>query len=155
MLLLPIGVVGSSSRLCGIACCSVAVRKAPMPKCHDVRQFPPIQSHIERLHREPFWTSEEAIDDSPDNLSEASFSKSAPPIRPRRRLLNLSFDEGDRLLSIRRARWPPPVRYIGTRAASPCSRGYRVESLISRLCGSSLRGGYHIEPSAPQELLRQ
>ena len=35
--------------------------------------------------------------------------------------------------SIRRARWPPPVRYIGTRAASPCSRGYRVESLISRI----------------------
>jgi hypothetical protein len=26
------------------------------------------------------------------------FRKSAPPVRPRRRLLNLSFDEGDRLL---------------------------------------------------------
>jgi hypothetical protein len=69
-----------------------------MPKCHDVRQFAPIQPRIERLHREPFRTSEEAIDVSPDNLSEASFSKSAQPIRPRRRLLNLSFDEGDRLL---------------------------------------------------------
>jgi hypothetical protein len=71
-----------------------------MPKCHDVRQFAPIQP---RIDREPFRTSEEAIDVSPDNLFEASFSKSAPPIRPRRRLLNLSFDEGDRLLHPTRA----------------------------------------------------
>jgi hypothetical protein len=46
MLQLPIGVVGSSSRLCGIACRSMAVRKTPMPKCHDVRQFAPIQPRL-------------------------------------------------------------------------------------------------------------
>jgi hypothetical protein len=40
------------------------------------------------------------------------------------------------------------------RGQLPCSRGYRVESLISRICGSSPREWpFHIAPSAPQELL--
>jgi hypothetical protein len=153
MLQLPIGVVGSSSRLCGIACCSVAVRRTPMPKCHDVRQFAPIQPRIERLHREPFRTSEEAIDDSPDSLFQASVEMA------RRRFDGVAAYSTCRSTratgcSIRRARWPPPVRYIGTKAASPCSSGYRVKSLISRTCGSSPREWtFHIAPSAPQELL--
>jgi hypothetical protein len=52
--------------------------------------------------------------------------------------------------SIRRARWPPPVRYIGTRAASPCSRGYRVESLTRGPAGAHRENGRSI--SRPQPL---
>jgi hypothetical protein len=35
----------------GIACCSAPVSKKPMPKCWNVRQFPPLRLCIDRLRR--------------------------------------------------------------------------------------------------------
>jgi hypothetical protein len=96
----------------------------------------------------------EAIDDSPDSLSEASVSKrraasstASPPTQPvvrRGRPAALSDARDGRHLSDTSGRGQ--LRRV--------QGGYRVESLISRICGSSPRERpFHIAPSAPQELL--
>jgi hypothetical protein len=146
------GVVGSSSRLCGIACRSVAVRKTPMPKCHDVRQFAPIQPRIERLLREPFRTSEEAIDDSPDSLIGGQCFEMAR--RQFDGVAGYSTCRSTRATgSIRRARWPPPVRYIGTRVDSVFKGLSRRILDLADLRKLIARMAVPYRASAPQELL--
>jgi hypothetical protein len=123
-----------------------------MPKCHDVRQFAPIQPRIERLLREPFRTSEEAIDDSPDSLIGGQCFEMAR--RQFDGVAGYSTCRSTRATgSIRRARWPPPVRYIGTKADSVFKGLSRRILDLADLRKLIARMAVPYRASAPQEFL--
>jgi hypothetical protein len=124
-----------------------------MPKCHDVRQFAPIQPRIERLHREPFRTSVVAVDDSPDNLSRPVFEMARHQVDG---VAAYSTCRSTRAIgcSIRRAAMAATCPMHRDEGSAAVFKGLSRRILdLADLRKLPREWPFHIAPSAPQELL--
>jgi hypothetical protein len=143
------GVVGSFSRVCAAL---FAVRwRFRRHQCRNAPMFGSLRRCnlvLNAFIASPFglqwWQSmtRQTIYQGQCSKWRATRSTASPPTQPVvRRGRSAALSDA--------RRWPPPVRCIGTRVAPPYSRGYRVESLISRTCGSYRENGRSISRPQP------